>query len=473
MTTDFVGKALAQQADAPANGHIPLTPTQIRGLMRGTLTLDTLKRDPTAEPIAQPRITLVKASSVRMDRPYWAWDLRIPIGGTTLMPGREGLGKTALVCWLMARLTRGQLHGKWFGAPAEVVYIGMEDDRKSVLTPRLVAAGADLDQVHFVDMPEGMTFSVGVDTPDLIDALKGRNVAMVVLDPLDGHLTDTDTHRKAEVQQNVAKLAILAQELRCGALGLAHLNKGEVRDLLARVVGSVGFTTSVRSVIGVGEHPDNPEERVCVCAKANMTNKAEVPALRFKVEKGFVDHPDGGDPIDTGKVVILGEEMGIDPNTVIDSGSPAERAAVDIAVDWLNDILGDGPQPSVDIKKWAKAADIHERTLQRARVKAGVKVTRNENEQGRPSVWELSSRSVAPGYVPPDSCQTPLAHKARKPDQGEQPESTGYVPTSGVGTKPHHFGDCECGQPLITRTDHETGICVFCRDAQSAQERLL
>jgi len=336
-------------------------------------------------------VRLTPAASVRIDRPYWVWDRRIPVGGTTLMPGREGLGKTALVCWLMARLTRGQLEGQWHKRPAHVVYVGNEDDRSSVLVPRLTAAGADLDRVHFVDMPDGASFSVGVDSVSLAQAVTGLDVALVVVDPLDGHLAGVDTHRKAEVQQSVAKLAQFAQDVRCGALGLAHLNKGDTRDLLSRVVGSVGFTTSVRSVLGVGEHPDDPTERICVVGKANMTDKSTVPALRFRVEGTLIEHPDGGTPIDTGVAVILGEEEGIDPNAVIDGGSPAERTARDEAAAWLADVLDEGPMPRAEVVKLARAEGISLATLKRAMQAVGVDVTRSHSERGRPSVWALKS----------------------------------------------------------------------------------
>lgn len=352
-------------------------------------------------------LALVPASTVRIDRPYWAWDRRIPVGGTTLMPGREGLGKTALVCWLMARLTRGQLPGHWFGRPAEVVYIGTEDDRASVLVPRLAAAGADLDRVQFVDLPDGLTFSVAADTAALGQAIVDRGVALVVVDPLDGHLHGVDTHRKAEVQQSVAKLGQLAQAARCGALGLAHLNKGDVRDLLSRVVGSVGFTTSVRSVLGVGEHPDDPAERVCVVGKANMTDKSTVPALRFRVEGTTVPHPDGGDPIDTGIAVILGEQDGIDPNAVIDAGTPEERTARDEAADWLYEALIDGPRPRAELVAAARREGISLATLKRASKKVGIEVSYGRSDTGRYSVWSLRGvGSPPPEPTPPEP--TPL-----------------------------------------------------------------
>jgi AAA domain len=69
---------------------------------------------------APPPIKLTPASTVVIDRTRWVWENRIPIGGTTLMPGREGLGKTALVCHLGARLSRGDLPGERFGRPGDI-----------------------------------------------------------------------------------------------------------------------------------------------------------------------------------------------------------------------------------------------------------------------------------------------------------------------------------------------------------------
>lgn len=342
----------------------------------------------------QPWVKLTPASSVKMDRPRWVWDRRIPVGGTTLMAGREGLGKTMLVIHLAAMLSRGELAGQWEGKPARVIYVGLEDDRSTVTVPRLVAAGADLDRFLFADIPSGGTFSVNVDLDSLLAAAKGQDVALVVLDPLDSHLGSVDTHRKSEVQAAVGRLAVLAQELRCGALGLGHINKGDARDLLPRVVGSVGFTTSVRSVLGVGKHPEREDERVCVLGKANMTAD-DVPAIRFAVESAVVDHPDDPFGIPTGRVVILGEESGLDPNAII-ATSTEDRSALDEAVEWLEGVLGSEPMPRAEIVKLARGESISLATLKRAADRVGVEVTRNENERGRPSLWALKGFSSPP-----------------------------------------------------------------------------
>lgn len=355
---------------------------------------------------ALARLHLVAASTVPMDRPRWVWDRRIPVGGTTLMPGREGLGKTAFVGHLAARLTRGDLPGEWGGSVGgAVVYIGYEDDRSTVLVPRLTAAGADLARFYFVDIPCGGTFVLDVDVDHLRDAIvrDGLDVALVIVDPLDSHLgSNVDSHRKAEVQSAIQKLAELAQELRCGAAGLAHLNKSDTRDLLSRVVGSVGFTTSVRAVLGIGEHPDDQNDRVCVLGKANMTDKTRVPAIRFRVEGTQVPHPDGGEPIDTARVVILGEEDGIDPDSII-TGNTEERGALDEAVGWLRSMLSDGPLASAEIRRLATAEGVALATLKRAGRRLGIVVERDDGARGRPSTWSLDfgSRGSDPKPLDP------------------------------------------------------------------------
>jgi len=60
-------------------------------------------------------LELVAASDVRIERVRWAWENRIPLRAVTLLAGLEGLGKTVLMLWLLAKLTRGTLPGELFG----------------------------------------------------------------------------------------------------------------------------------------------------------------------------------------------------------------------------------------------------------------------------------------------------------------------------------------------------------------------
>jgi hypothetical protein len=369
-------------AGIAANGH-----TAAEAIDAARQLVDRLADETDAA--GQAPVRLTAASTIRVDRPAWAWEQRIPLAGVTLIPGREGEGKTALVGHIAARLTRGDLPGDRWGRPGDVVYIGHEDDRSTVLVPRLIAAGADLERFLFVDLAKGAPFALTVDTAALARQLTGRDVAAVVLDPLDAHLGAADSHKKADVQAAIAHLAGLTQLVRCAGIGIAHLNKGDARDVLLKVVGSVGLTTAVRSVLAVGAHPHHPDtEKVAVVRKANMTNATDVPAVRFRVEGTTIPHDDGG-TIKTARVVLLGEETGIAADDILTIGDSEQRSKVDDAAEWLADVLAAGPLPKRDVAVLAEAEAIPARTLTRAKERLGVVVERDETTKGRPSTWRL------------------------------------------------------------------------------------
>jgi len=342
----------------------------------------------TAAPQGPPRLTLTAASGIPMSRPEWLWDRRIPTGVVSLMAGRGGAGKTALACWLMAQLTRGLLPGDRLDHPSDVVLIGVEDDRSTVLVPRLVVAGADLARVHFIDASAGL-LDITKDAGPLWELLSPLDVALVVVDPLDSFMGSTDSHRKSETQGAIGHLAQVAQSLRCGVLGIAHLNKGGSPNVVDRVVGSVGFSTAVRSLIVVGESPSEPGVRVAAVAKANMADLSTIPAVTFRVEVAEVNHPAGGFPITTGKAIITGELAGFDADSLLSTQSATERTQLDDAAEWLSAVLSDGPMSLSVIAKNATREGISQATLKRAGTRLGVFITRDEAAQGRPSSWSL------------------------------------------------------------------------------------
>ncbi|MEM9611662.1 MAG: AAA family ATPase [Actinomycetota bacterium] len=343
------------------------------------------------------RLTLTKAAAVDAARPHWVWDQRIPVGGVTLMAGREGHGKTLLVCWLAARLTRGQLPGEFRGIASDVVYVGLEDDRSTIIKPRLIAAGADVDRFHFVDLHHE-TFALDTHLDDLTAALANLNVGLIVIDPLDAHLGGVDSHKKGEVQAAIGKLSDLVQDLRCGALGLAHFNKNTgLNDLLTRVSGSSGFSTAVRSVLAIGPHPENENDRLCLLAKANNTSKTDVKAVRYRIESQTVDDPANPDePIPTAGVAIIGEEDGHQPDQLLAPADPEQRTMIADALDWLYNVLAGGPQPRVDVERLAREHGITNKTLRTARDRLRVVAERNPNVQGRPSTWSLPPDAEPP-----------------------------------------------------------------------------
>ena len=163
--------------------------------------------------------------------------------------GREGLGKTALLGDHAARSDAWRVRGTTFmGARATSVYVGDEDDRSfASWCPALPLPGADLDRVHFMDLPAGSPIlnRRRRRACSTISSVRSRSYSSAI-DPLDSHLGQSvDSHRKAEVQRAIGRLAPLAERHRCGLVGLAVPEQGRrAATSSPEWSDSVGFTTA-------------------------------------------------------------------------------------------------------------------------------------------------------------------------------------------------------------------------------------
>lgn len=203
------------------------------------------------------RVAFRAASTMRMARTRWLHGHEqgghIPLGAITLLAGREGIGKSTISYDFIAKVTRGTLPGEFYGIPKGVVVYATEDDWEPVILPRLVAADADLNQVHRVDAYEGEEkdwISFPRDLVRLGRICKEHNVALLVLDPImsiiDGKL---DTHKDREVRQVLDPLARFAAAAGASVIGLIHVNKSSGGDPLNSVMGSRAFSAVARSVL--------------------------------------------------------------------------------------------------------------------------------------------------------------------------------------------------------------------------------
>src|SRR5829696_8789356 len=93
----------------------------------------------------------VPLNAVTADHVRWLWPARIPIGKLTLLDGDPGLGKSAIMLDVAARITRATPLPDGsrpdFDGPAGVVLLCSEDGLADTIIPRLQVAGADLDRV--------------------------------------------------------------------------------------------------------------------------------------------------------------------------------------------------------------------------------------------------------------------------------------------------------------------------------------
>lgn len=273
-------------------------------------------------------------SHIETRRQRWLYQDLIPLGASTIVAGRGGIGKSTILAWLAASATRGTLPGDLNGEPIAVAFIAAEDDPATVLVPRLKAADADLDRA--IDLSrvtvtgtrtgarsatersaevlaryaDGDTLTlpayeslptIADDLAEIERALSASGARLLIVDPVIS-MMDGDQIKAADVRRNLDPLNALAQRLDIAIVLVMHFNKGN-QNASDRVSGSHAFRDAARAVLLLAVD-DETEQRILTMDKGNTTPRAL--SLAFDIDDAQV-RTDDGDTASVGRARLIGE----------------------------------------------------------------------------------------------------------------------------------------------------------------------
>lgn len=311
------------------------------------------------------------ASQIQPRKVDWLWKGYIPFGKVTFIEGDPGDGKSLLTLDLIARLTTGAaMPDGWAGVdPIMTAVVSAEDEPADTITPRLLAAGANLDRV--VIIPHGITpdhpFELARDIPPLRDFCVSKGIRVVIFDPVNAFLGErVDSHNDSSTRRGLMPLKTLASVTGAAVIGIRHLNKGGVGvKAIYRSGGSIAFVGMARAAFLVAPKPTDPTVKVVACVKMSLARKP--PSLTYTIEANGDGEPYllWGPTIDaTAQEILDGPEPGLDEDKADEL--VGKRNARDRARQFLFDVLDTGPMAWNDIVESA-AGDHEARTLRRAR----------------------------------------------------------------------------------------------------------
>jgi DnaB-like helicase N terminal domain/AAA domain len=344
---------------------------------------------------ASHRLVLTPASAIEPRPVLWGWQDRLPAGHVGLIPGREGIGKSLLLTWLIAHITRGSLPGVFQSTPRPVFYAATEDSWQHTIVPRLIAAGADRELVYRVEV-EAVETSMRIELTmprdcDLLAAeVKRLDVAMIALDPLMSVIDRAvDTYNDREMRTVLEPLGRLADDTGCMIAALAHFNKNSSDDPLNLVTGSRAFTAVVRSVIAVARDPDADGGGCIVSQVKNNLGRLDLPNLSYVVSPATIETADGHTEV--GRLHFTGESSRSVRDILADTGGGAERTERAECAEWLRQELCTGPKRTKGIEAEAENVQgFSKRTLVRARKQLHVQAQQLATGPKGRNEWWLS-----------------------------------------------------------------------------------
>jgi hypothetical protein len=246
-------------------------------------------------------ITVTAGSAVVARRIEW-WEPNLIVkSAINLLAAREGLGKSTVAASWAARETCDG---------GTVVWIGTEESREYAVVPRLIAAGADLDRVLFVDVD--LTTETGVitttlqfplDLPAIKKTITDHHITMLVLDPCKGVVPpDFKGSDDVAVRQYLEPIAKLCSDCHVTMLGLSHFGKRDSPDSGLLILGSIAWSQVARSVVSIADDADS-DTKVLTNTKSNYATSTR--SIEFTIDSTVIDTVDG--PAEIGAVNWLGD----------------------------------------------------------------------------------------------------------------------------------------------------------------------
>lgn len=362
--------------------------------------------DTSAASSAHPVRTLAAtpAAAVEPERVTWLIPEWLPDRSITLLAGREGIGKSTVAADIAAQATRGD----WGGEAMRVLYIAMEDSRAMVTVPRLIAAGADMDRVDFLDVHQA-GLPGALDLPRDLDALASLVAdgghGLVVLDPVTAVMSPRlNPNHAADVRRVLDPLARMADHSGCAVLAVSHFGKAVTADTGRAVLGSSAWSQVPRSVLAVAADDTNGGI-IVTNTKTNLG--AAVVSRSATVTTGHVDVPGTPMPAAVGRI----EWHGItdrDARDLMDADTDTPRAVRTNVDRWLREQLNDGAAWTRDLYTDATGAGFTKDQLRGAKTRLNVRA----NKVGTAGwAWYLPGTSDTPA----DAANTRSAHGSGAP----------------------------------------------------------
>ncbi len=367
--------------------------------------------DDANKPEIKSGLLTIRAANVIPKRVDAIWKdanggIRLARGEHTIIAGEPGLGKSQITVALAASITIGDCwpFGEGRAPLGNVIILAAEDSIEHTTVPRLIAAGADLKRVYFVqaavaeDGKGQRMFNFQADLAKLKALIREiGDVVLVIIDPVTAYLGKIDSHKNTDVRAVLAPLGELAQEGHVAIASVTHFTKGTgsaSTRAIDRIIGSIAFVAAPRIGLTVIADPDDQDRRLLLHVKNNISRSPQ--GLAFRLEQHIVASDEQGDFVGS-CVAWEGDPVEKTADEALRSDGNKEQTAKADAVEFLSSVLANGPVKAKIIEEEARAACLlgesqligQSKPFRSARQALGIVPYQSKGEKAGRWLWAL------------------------------------------------------------------------------------
>lgn len=340
-------------------------------------------------------LVVVRANRVKPKRKVWVWKPVLAAGAATLLTGMPKIGKSQIAEDIAARVSSGTAFPdedpRDTHDAGTVFILTTEDGAADTMVPRLMAMGADMRNIRFVQSAkigdERVGFDLATDLGLLEQAISecGKDGStdsdppkLVIISPITAYLGGkADSNNVSQVRAVLDPIGEMLTRLNLAALFIGHPKKGFSDEMaLYHTLGSVGFVAAARIIFyGMYDPEDETRERRLFLLNAtNLTSDKEAFGISFSIVPTKIDVPGVGTIDDISKVE-WGARDDRHPDDVLElakelrkeADKDARESKAAGATELIETMLNDGPRPAATIIAAAKEKGIGESTLNKAK----------------------------------------------------------------------------------------------------------
>lgn len=231
---------------------------------------------------------LIRAEDVQIEHAEFIYKPYFPKGKLTVVGAYPGTGKTMLMSYFAARITRGQ---SFFGCYADgvhnVLYFSSEDGIEDTLKVRFDQAEGDATKQSYY---RGIiTFS---DTYRICNLIDKTGADVLIFDPLQSYASTADLNNATLTRQMFDVLDKVSRDKKITIIIVCHFNKNSKGDAITRIIGSTDIVGKARSFIALGNMPGDDGRKFFSHEKSNLARAGLTQIFRIDPDNGLII-PDG------------------------------------------------------------------------------------------------------------------------------------------------------------------------------------